>query len=687
MKTKIIQNIKSIILALILVLGVSYVSAFSTWVAPTATAPGNNADTPLNVSGTGQIKIGGLTLNCGTNAGCVFNSTSASYGLIVPNGYVGIGTTSPSAKLQVADGTVLFNSGTANHTRIHATGDGYAGAGPLVLSGDPVAGTGWAFVKGIADYNGTPATRFEINGNGGGYFLGDVGIGTTPGYKLDILGSMRLQATTAPTGANGVMYYDSGTNKFRCYQNSAWVDCITSGSGLPAGTEGQMLYNNAGVWTAHSGTYWDDTNNRLGIGTISPKAKLSIGESDDLLNIYRYSDNVLGIQTTLDNQPLGTYGGGNNVLSLQPLVGNVGIGTTSPVSKLHVYGTGAAPSLSSTAEIMDIHASPSQALAIGGDSGGQYSMWLQTKRTTNDGSSWPLALNPVGGNVGIGTTDPQGYKLRVAGSTKLDSWLDVGGNINANSGTVSAINLHATTGGIDGPWISSTGGMQAEGDLVLSGSNKWIIHTPNDGRTSIWITPYTGTDWNWAAQTEFKNNGDIAMSGKIQIKGGSPGVGKVLTSDDNGLASWQSLPSSGKPYCTAKVDSYYVSACGNSYTGKCTGNIDLRDTSNRNICEDNDGCVIYVHGYSASSTDQHYVVERYLQYLNSTSHYWVSTLMHEFIAGQQVGINGDGVQRTIINLNGGNFYLYDDWGSDNYDFWAWHDNNDSRAYKIWICDY
>ncbi len=62
MKTNITQNIKSIILILILVLGVEYISAYSTWAPPTATAPGNNTDTPINVNNVAQTKIGSLTL-------------------------------------------------------------------------------------------------------------------------------------------------------------------------------------------------------------------------------------------------------------------------------------------------------------------------------------------------------------------------------------------------------------------------------------------------------------------------------------------------------------------------------------------------------------------------------------------------------------------------------------------------
>lgn len=81
----------------------------------------------------------------------------------------------------------------------------------------------------------------------------------------------------------------------------------------------------------------------VGIGTDNPQGKLSINfNGGDNFIVYSPVDNGIAVQTLLDNQPLATYGtyGGNyeNRLLLQPLVGNVGIGTLNPTEKLTVNG-------------------------------------------------------------------------------------------------------------------------------------------------------------------------------------------------------------------------------------------------------------------------------------------------------------------------------------------------------------
>lgn len=78
------------------------------WTGPTATAPGENIAAPLNTSITAQSKEGALVL--GTNA-------AITTALIVQNGNVGIGVTSPGAKLEVA-GQVKITGGSPGANKV-----------------------------------------------------------------------------------------------------------------------------------------------------------------------------------------------------------------------------------------------------------------------------------------------------------------------------------------------------------------------------------------------------------------------------------------------------------------------------------------------------------------------------------------------------------------------------------------
>jgi hypothetical protein len=60
----------------------------------------------------------------------------------------------------------------------------------------------------------------------------------------------------------------------------------------------------------------------------------------------------------------------------------------------------------------------------------------------------------------------------------------------------------------------------AQSDLILSGSNSWILHTPDDGRKMLYFAPgINGSSWDWSKQTMFFDDGHVSFSGMINANG------------------------------------------------------------------------------------------------------------------------------------------------------------------------
>jgi hypothetical protein len=74
----------------------------------------------------------------------------------------------------------------------------------------------------ITTSDSNEALYIDPNGTGNVY----IGNGSAEGTpNLLVLNNGN---STDPTGTNGAMYYNSSTNKFRCYENSAWRDCTST---------------------------------------------------------------------------------------------------------------------------------------------------------------------------------------------------------------------------------------------------------------------------------------------------------------------------------------------------------------------------------------------------------------------------------------------------------------------------
>ena len=74
-----------------------------------------------------------------------------------------------------------------------------------------------------------------------------VGVNTVPTYAIDVNGDLKVSSRVLlgnldsdPTGINGAIYYNTTTNKFRCFEDNNWVDCIGTTVGGAVGATGAV---------------------------------------------------------------------------------------------------------------------------------------------------------------------------------------------------------------------------------------------------------------------------------------------------------------------------------------------------------------------------------------------------------------------------------------------------------------
>jgi hypothetical protein len=100
---------------------------------------------------------------------------------------------------------------------------------------------------------------------------------------------------------------------------------IVSGSGSP----GQIAFwSGSSILSGDNNLFWDNTNKRLGIGTTTPQTSLHV-IGDITANTFLGTINAANVSS-------GQFGA-NTGRGDYSFPGNVGIGTTAPQTKLHIF--------------------------------------------------------------------------------------------------------------------------------------------------------------------------------------------------------------------------------------------------------------------------------------------------------------------------------------------------------------
>lgn len=212
-------------------------------------------------------------------------------------------------------------------------------------------------------------------------------------------------------------------------------------------------------------------------------------------------------------------------LGLGVLNGNVGLGTLFPSYKLTIREGDAG------------FATDGKGIRWNGIPG--WDWYIQAKDTGNSNVPLHFKSNYSGsgllsrmtissnGNVGIGTETPE---------NKLD--------INTGIGGAAGVRVSA-------PGMGSV--MLASGTLGTGNNYPGYIQWLNGAGTRLSYLGYdSATNMNWTLENGANlqiNGGNVEFGGQIKIAGGNPGTGKVLTSDANGLARWETPAAA--PTCTA----------------------------------------------------------------------------------------------------------------------------------------